>query len=128
MTGMYRYKESSGQPYGPTFMMGYGPGDVKVSDHLISHINNIFFFFQVERELDENGAARKGRSFQGHQFMAGMIQTDPIKREIAPLKTAYRWSCSQVFWETFCLTLHTIVALLIMLCFVLTIIMIVNTI
>ena len=57
-----------------------------------------------------------------------MIQTDPIKREIAPLKTAYRWSCSQVFWENFCLTLHTIVALLILLCFVLTIIMIMNTI
>ena len=57
-----------------------------------------------------------------------MIQCDPIKREIAPLKTAYRWSCSQVFWENFCLTLHTIVALLILLCFVLTIIMIMNTI
>lgn len=71
----------------------------------------------MERELDENGAAKKGRAHQGHQFLAGTIQTDPIKREVAPLRTAYRWNCSQVFWESLCHMLHIIVALLIMLCF-----------
>ena len=47
MTGMYRHKESSGQAYGPTFLMGYGPGDVKASYYPILYINNIFFSFRL---------------------------------------------------------------------------------
>ena len=82
MTSMYRQKE--GRPYQPTYMMGYAPADVK-----------------AEKELDDNGGARRLGRQAGHCFIAGTVNTDPLKREHAPLKTAYRWSCEQVI-KTFC--------------------------
>lgn len=77
MTSMYRQKE--GRPYTPSYMMGYAPADVK-----------------AEKELDDNGGARRLGRQAGHCFIAGTVNTDPLKREHAPLKTAYRWSCEQV--------------------------------
>ena len=77
MTSMYRQKD--GRPYTPTYMMGYTPADVK-----------------AEKELDDNGGTRKLGRQGGHCFIAGHVNTDPMKREHAPLKTAYRWSCAQV--------------------------------
>ena len=45
MTGVYRAKgELDLSTYAPTFMMGYGPGDVKVSYYPIPDINNNSYF------------------------------------------------------------------------------------
>ena len=66
---------------------GYGPSDTK-----------------AEKDLDDNGSTKKASRDGGWCFLAGTINSDPLKREHAPLKTKFSWSCDQVkcLFVSFC--------------------------
>ena len=96
MTAAYRQKE--GFAYNPSYVMGYGPSSIR-----------------AEKELDEAGGGRKNGAKDGSYsfiagrreyemrhasnflfyFIQGMVNTDPMKRELAPLRSCFRWKCEQ---------------------------------